>query len=235
MSPVKETLRSVPLFASLTDEAITALDRQCIWRRYDADQEIVGQGEPDTDVYFVIAGQARVVIPAVKKRETLFRDIHAGSFFGELAAIDGRERSASILAMTNATIARMPALVFKNLMHENPAVCDVILGFLVNQIRTLTDRVNEFSNLNVRHRIYAELLRMASPQSRKTAGNKAEAVISPPPYQHEIAARVATHREAVSREMKELEREGLLTKRRGALVLTDPSQLASRIEKALEE
>lgn len=230
MSRIKETLATVPLFKGLEAATLARLDTQCAFRRYAADQEILGQGETNTDVYFVIAGQARVFIPSIKRRETLFRDIETGAFFGELAAIDGRERSASIIALTGTTIARMPAGVFRDLVFEHPGVCDRILGFLVGQIRNLTERVNEFATLSVRHRIYAELLRMAGPVSEGR-----EAVITPPPFQHEIAARVATHREAVSREMKDLEREGLLIKRRGALVLTDPAVLGERIEQSLDD
>jgi CRP/FNR family transcriptional regulator, cyclic AMP receptor protein len=60
-----------------------------------------------------------------------------------------------------------------------------------------------------------------------------ETKITPPPPTHaELAARVSTHREAVSRELKSLERTGLIDRRRGAIVLLKPSELYARIEKA---
>ena len=70
----------------------------------------------------------------------------------------------------------------------------------------LSNRVNEFTNLDVRHRIYAELLRLSRPED----GKASRAVISPPPVHGEIAARVSTRREAVARELKALERDGLI-------------------------
>jgi DNA-binding MarR family transcriptional regulator len=90
--------------------------------------------------------------------------------------------------------------------------------------------VNEFSTLDVRHRIHAELLRL----SRTEAGDPARAVISPPPVHAEIAARISTRREAVARELKALERDNLIERRRGALVLTDVDRLRRMINEAIE-
>ena len=223
-----ETLARIPLFEGLDAADIRRLDIQCLWRRYDAGTEILGYKDESSDVYFVAAGKARVMIPSVKGKDTIFRDIDAGEFFGELAAFDGKERSASILALTNATLAKMSDHVFRDAVANHPPVCVRILEMLVFRIRSLSDRVNEFRTLPVNNRVHAELLRLARPGK---SGGK-EAIISPPPYHHEIAARVSTHREAVSRELKRLERQGLLEKRRGALVLKDIGALAELIERA---
>jgi CRP/FNR family cyclic AMP-dependent transcriptional regulator len=96
------------------------------------------------------------------------------------------------------------------------------------QIRMLANRVNEFTTLDVRHRIYAELLRLSRPE----AGKEKRGVISPPPVHAEIAARVSSRREAVAREFKALERAGLLERRRGAIVLTDTPRLRQLIDQA---
>jgi CRP/FNR family transcriptional regulator, cyclic AMP receptor protein len=97
-------------------------------------------------------------------------------------------------------------------------------------VRILANRVNEFTTLDARHRIYAELLRLSRPE----AANAKQAVVSPPPVHAEIAARVSSRREAVARELKALERAGLLERRRGALVLTDTQRLRQLIEAATE-
>jgi CRP-like cAMP-binding protein len=79
--------------------------------------------------------------------------------------------------------------------------------------------------MDVKHRIYAELLR----RSRTDPTDDHRAVVSPPPVHADIAARVSTRREMVARELKALEREGLLTKRRGAFVITDVPSLLQRL------
>lgn len=162
-------------------------------------------------------------------REVLLRQINAGELFGELAAIDGQPRSSGIVATTDVTIARMPASVFRATIQAHSEVCDKLLGILAGQIRTLANRVNEFSTLDVRYRIYAELLRL----SRTDGANTGRGIISPPPVHAEIAARVSTRRETVAREFKALERAGLIERRRGAIALSDVHHLGRLIEEAI--
>jgi CRP/FNR family cyclic AMP-dependent transcriptional regulator len=230
MSRQTETLAKIGLFRSLDARAIGHLDTQCSWRRASRKQWIIDYQDQSNDVFFIVSGTVRVKIQSISGREVLLREIKAGEFFGELAAIDNQPRSAGIIAVTDATVARMPAGVFRNAVHTHPHVCDQLLALLAGQIRMLANRVNEFSTLAVRHRIYAELLRLARPEAGRPAG----AVISPPPVHAEIAARVSARREAVAREFKSLERAGLLERRRGAIVLTDTERLNRLIEEAAE-
>ena len=122
----------------------------------------------------------------------------------------------------------MSALVFRDILHKHPDVNDQVLRLLVARVRALTQRVNEFSSMHVKHRIYAELLRRARPDP----SDQRQGMVSPPPVHSDIAARVSTRREMVARELKVLERAGLLTKRRGALVITSVSALAQRLQSA---
>jgi CRP-like cAMP-binding protein len=176
------------------------------------------------DLYFVSRGHVRVLIRRRAGKESILRDIRDGEYFGELAAIDGRPRSAAIIAVTDSIIARMPPAIFRDIVHAYPDVCDQLLVLLASQIRMLANRVTEYGTFDVRTRIYAELLRLAR------TGQNGEAVISPPPTHAELAARVSSHREAITRELNSLARAGLLDRRRGALVLLDPARLASLVE-----
>jgi len=182
-----------------------------------------------TDLFFVLRGHVRVVITAAS-REVILGDIRDGEFFGELAAIDQRPRSAGILAVTDTLIARMPASVFRRVVHEYPDACDQVLQTLVGQIRTLSNRANEQSNLGVRQRLYAELLRLA----RTPVSGDGQLVVSPPPTHAELAARVSSHREAMTRELNALVRARLIERRRGAIVLLDGDRLRSMIADARE-
>ncbi|MDJ0951297.1 MAG: Crp/Fnr family transcriptional regulator [Alphaproteobacteria bacterium] len=231
MTRHSETLARIPLFRELDENEVRDLDTRCIWRRYDAKQEILGYGDDGTDVYFVLTGRVRVCIRSPQGREVIVADIDAGDFFGDLAAIDGAPRSASIVALTGVTVAKMPARVFKEMLDRHPDVSGEMMRRLAGRLRELLQRFNEFGTLKVSKRIYAELLRMSRPRGRDST----EAVISPPPYHAEIAARISTRREAVTRELSKLERQGLVEKGRGALVLRDPEALARLIEQDEDE
>ena len=225
-----ETLAKVDLFRSLDAAAIRQLESRCSWRRAPRNAWIIGYQETSNDVFFIVSGTVRVKIQSVSGREILLREIHAGEFFGELAAIDNQPRSSGIIAVTDVTIARMPASVFRAVLREHPDACDQLLVLLAGQIRMLSNRVSEYSTLNVRHRIYAELLRLSRPEP----GRPERGLISPPPAHGDIAARVGTRRESVARELKALERAALIERRRGAIVLTNMGRLQELLDEAME-
>ncbi len=225
MSATTDTLGRVPLFRSLAPAATQRLDRACAWRRAQAREWVLDYQAGGTDLYFVVRGHVRVVI-AGAERETILRDIRDGEFFGELAAIDRQPRSAGIVAMTDTVLAVMPAEVFRQAVHEHPDVCDQVLAALVAQVRTLANRANEASCLTVKHRIYAELLRLSRP-------GISGPVVSPPPTHAELAGRVNSHREAVTRELGAMDRAGLIERRRGAIVLLNADRLRQEVAEAV--
>ena len=119
----------------------------------------------------------------------------------------------------------MPAGVFRRAVHEHPDVCGQLLQVLVAQIRTLANRANEQTPLDGRQRLYAELLRLARP----ALGDGDRLIVSPPPTHAELAARVSSHREAITRELNALDRAGLIERRRGAISLLDADRLRRMI------
>jgi CRP/FNR family cyclic AMP-dependent transcriptional regulator len=225
-----ETLARITLFRSLDAAKIELLDTQCSWHRAAHNQWIIDYQDTSNDVFFVVSGTLRVKIQSVSGREVLLREINAGEFFGEIAAIDNQPRSSGILAVTDVTFARMPAPVFRATVHAHPDVCDQLLEQLAGYVRTISNRVTEYTTLDARHRIYAELLRLSRPDT----GKPKQAVVSPPPVHADLAARVSIRRESVTRELKALERAGLIEKRRGAMVLTDTARLRQMIAEASE-
>lgn len=225
MSRRRESLGQTPLFASLGAEDLSALDSRCIWRTVRAGEWLIDDQSDGTDVFFVLSGHARVVI-GTSAREIILADIRDGEYFGELSAIDGRPRSAGIRAIADTVVARMSNAVFREIIHRYPSVCDKILTTLVASIRTLDNRVNEQTNFDVRERLCAELLRLSR------AGIGGRLVVSPPPTHAELAARISTHREAVTKILNALEREGAISRTRGAITLKYPDRLRQIVAEA---
>lgn len=229
MGPTEKraALESLELLQGLlSPQALDALAALCTWRSFNRDQEVVSQDSPGNDVHFIARGRVRVAIFAGSGREVAFRDLGAGKSFGELSAIDGQARSASVVALEPSWIATLSRERFWAVLREHPAVTEQLLRQLAALVRNLTERVVDFSTLAVRNRIQAELVRMA--REAGVAGN--QAILAPAPRHADIGSRVSTNREAVARELAELARNGLVEKRRGALVLLDVQALAAMVE-----
>ena len=227
VTKTERTLGGIPLFRTLTKADLDRLETTCIWREYAAGQWVIDHEGDGTDIFVVLRGHLRVVT-ATGGRETILRDLHDGEYFGELAALDSRPRSAGVLAVTTSTLACMPAATLRGAIHDHPDVCDQILATLVGQIRMLANRANETAGLSARQRMWAEMLRLAGSK-RATLGN---AILSPPPTHAELAARIGSHREAVTRELNAMERSGLIARRRGAIELLDTTRLRRMVDEA---
>ncbi len=231
MEKASETLSGIELFKSLPAPDIAALVKRCQWRRYGAGQEIVGHLDDTKDVYFIVTGAVRVTVFSLSGKEVAFRDMRVGESFGELAAIDGGPRSANVAALADSLIASMPANVFTQTLASHPEVAGAVMRHLTRLVRRLSDRVFEISTLAVRNRIHAELLRLA----RRNMDDDNTARISPAPTHADIASRVSTHREAVTREFNALTRAGLIGRKSGAIVIRDVAALARMVEEVLGE
>jgi CRP-like cAMP-binding protein len=212
------TLAKFPLFAGLAAEHIRALDGRCLWRRVPGEEWVLDYKGDGGDVYFVYSGLARVVIVSAG-REMILRDIREGQYFGHYSAIDGKPRSAAIVAVTDSVIARMSSVVLWEAVHAYPTVRENILRDLVGDIRTANQRAHEQANYDVRKRLCAELIRLS-----RTTG-EGRVVVSPPPTHAEFAARISTHREAVTKALSALEKEGMITRSPSAIVLLDVDRL----------
>ena len=219
-----ETLAGVPMFRSLDHATVNELDKSCTWRRVSAGEWLIGYQDDDNEVFFVVAGSVRVLIYDKLGSEVILADLKVGEVFGELAPLDSSPRTATVLAISDAVVAVMPGRVFLKILHDHPGAAMFLLKLLAARIRDLDNRVFEFSTLSVQERIDRELLRLARPDPN----NARRAIISPPPTHAEIAARVSTHREAVTREMKTLEQEQCLQRTPGAITLLDIPRLTQR-------
>lgn len=220
-------LRGIAVLRGLTDAELAELSGACRWRGYDAGAMVLDQDSDSQDVFFIASGRVRVTIYAESGREVAFRDLGEGGSFGELSAIDGRPRSASVVALTRINVARLPRDRFWALVHGKPAFAENLLRNLAALVRSLTERVLDYSTLGVQNRIQAELVRMA----REAGVNANRAVLSPIPRHADIASRVSTNREAVTRELSQLAAQGVIERQPNALVIGDLSRLADMVER----
>jgi CRP/FNR family cyclic AMP-dependent transcriptional regulator len=190
-------------------------------RRYQRKEMIIAHDEETRDVFFVLEGSARATVYSEAGRAVAYRDVEPGGIFGEIAAIDGRPRSATVIGLEPVLVAKLPQATFREMVKSHPDFTWALLTHLSRQTRRMTERIYEFSTLVMRKRLVRELLRLAEAEGSAAA----RAEIRPAPTHSDLAARISTHREAVSREMSTLAKQKLIEKRKGVLVLPDVARL----------
>ena len=175
---------------------------------HDRDELVISQNDRSLDVFFVLKGTARAAGLSEEGKLVTYREIPEGAIFGELSAIDNRPRSANVVAVGKLTVGRMTQADFRGVIDTDEAFRWAFLSYASEQIRIMTDRIFEFSTMVVRDRLIGELLRMTETQ--EALNGRVE--IPNAPTHYELASRISTHREAVSREMSSLSKQGLVTK-----------------------
>ena len=182
---------------------------------------LLEKGSRSTDVFFLLQGRAEVLLYSSSGREVCVNDIGPGDMFGEIAALDGEPRSASIVASSELLLAAMRGPDFMKCLESSPAAGIWLARKLASRSRRLTEQVFELSALNVRARIHCELLRLARTGEPCSGGIE----VRPAPTHAELASRIGTHREAVTREMRALSESKIIRHGRRSLLIVDLARL----------
>ncbi|MBV8535638.1 MAG: Crp/Fnr family transcriptional regulator [Alphaproteobacteria bacterium] len=226
-----QSVAGIELLKPLTPAERQAVERRCRWRSFDEGEQIIDRETQSEDVFFVISGTARVVNYSPGGREVSYDDIGPGGVFGELAALDNRPRSASVVAKTDMATASLTAAAFRELLLQHPPIAMALLRRLAEVVRESTDRIMDLSTLGAHNRIFAELLRLARESDPKAFEERAnQARIRPVPHHVDIASRVSTARETVARVMSDLSKNGVVDRERDAMVLLDVGRLAKMVK-----
>lgn len=219
-------LDNIELLNGLSGDMLAKLAADCRWRDVEKGAEIVAAEAGATDVCFVSRGRVRVTFYSPGGREVAFRDLSEGSSFGELSAIDGEARSASVVTLDDSVIVSITRDRFWRLLHESPEVSANVLRSLAALVRDLSARVVDTTVLTVPQRVRAEIVRLA-----RATGHKAKSALIPKSPTHaELASQIGATREAVSRELSRLASQGFVERRGRDLLVHEVALLAATIE-----
>jgi CRP/FNR family transcriptional regulator, cyclic AMP receptor protein len=191
-----------------------------------AGQVILSSGGETRELYIVLEGSVRIALFASSGREVAIREMGAGELFGELAAIDGLARSATVVASTDGKLAVIPTAAFFSAIEQHPQMALWLLRRFAAMIRASTGKIFELGTLPARNRLHCELLRLAEDGAVSAEG----VVIAPAPTHADFAARIGSHREMVTREFGTLSESGALRQFGRRLVLLDLGQLMQEIQ-----
>ncbi len=220
-----DSISKIPVFRNMSEESVAAYSKRCSWRSYDENELVIDYEDDTCDVRFITSGKVRIILRIATGKEVILTEMGDGDFFGEIAAIDNDGRSANVTALSRSQMCIMPQAVFMELLDEEPEFNRAVMRTLAERVRHLNLRLAEHCFLQTKHRLYSELLR----QSRPRLGHEDQRSISPPPTQKDLASRIGTRREVVSREIANLKRSGVVDKTTGALILCDLPRLNAMI------
>ncbi len=222
-------LENIRLFRGFDDDWLHNIERQCRWRSFDVDENILDRDNIDSDVFFATRGSVLIVNFSQSGREIALARIAAGSYFGELAAIDGDPRSANVIALEPCVVGALTPKVFNDIFNHDPILSARLMRRLAPIIRTCDERIMDLSTLGAHQRVYLELLRL----SEIDPDNSGALLIGPMPGQKDIASQASTTRETVTRAISQLVADGIAERNQKSLYIRDRTRfehLASALD-----
>src|SRR3569833_2498456 len=223
---VGRRLSDFSLFTDLEESERKSIEQRCHKRTYARNETILDKGSQSREVFFVLKGAVSVITFSPAGRAVTLAAVKAGDFFGELAAIDGQPRSASVSAIEKTEIAIMPPELFIELVRNRALVSFRLLERLARMVRASGLRILELSTLQAAQRVYPDLLRMAQPD----AAVPGLFVVRPLPPMREIASMTSTSRETVNRAISQLYDSGVLKRKGRNLYIMDRSKLEEIVQ-----
>lgn len=218
------SLAAFELFQTIKESERLSIERHCTQRVWPAGAMIVvGHATSSANVYFVVAGRCQVLtrIPG-RNRDVVLDEVGPGSFFGEMAAIDGEPRSAAVVAVERSQIVEMTTATFTQLLTDHPPAALVVMRRMSEVIRQADSAIMDLSGLHAQARVCAELLRRA----RTGRGLPPDVgAIAPIPRHGDIAARACTARETVTRVLSDLMHRKLIQREPQRLLLNSIAAL----------
>ncbi len=215
------SLASIEILCGLPEDVLGRLEDACQWRDYTAGDKLMGRGDLSHDVFFILSGTAHVMNFAASGRIVAFASLERGDYFGELAAIDGLPRSATVVAATPCSVAILPGSEFRRLVASDPDLALTLLKRLAEIIRNCDDRIFNLTSMGAAQRICLELLRLSEPDP----GARDAWVIHPVPTQATLASVAGTSRETVARMIRRLSTEGIVERKSRTLYIRDRKRL----------
>lgn len=204
---------NVDLLSDLNGTERADLAKRCRWLRFKNGEQVLGKESDDRDVYFVVEGSVQIVNFSITGREIAFARVPAGSYFGELSAIDGLPRSASVVAAEKCLLATLAPEAFQDLILRRPEIALQLLRRLGSIVRSCDERIMDLSTLGAVQRVYQHVLGLAEPSPVDPEAWQIRAM----PTQKSIAAMASTTRETAARAIGQLTGAGII-ERKGRMV-----------------
>lgn len=194
-------------------------------RSEEAGAPILFQGADARTVGLIISGTAKAVAYSAEGEETWLGRFSPGEFFGHMAFLTNAPVRYEIAAETDVTLCMISARRVEALMRDDKRLSERFAKDLALRLDVMMTRLVEALTLSARGRICAELLRLSNP----IGISPDRWVIRPNPVFVELALRINSTRETVSRTVSDLDKKGIISREAGAIVINQPDRLKDAV------
>ena len=217
----ERSLAGIELLKMVSPEELAAVERACQWEHHKPGSWLFERGQETSHVYFIIEGTVRVLNYSSSGRVMWFASVGPGGLLGELSAMDGLPRSATVVADRPSFMAKYPAKDFRNLVETVPEFASALIRRMAEIIRDFDEQIINLSGLTASQRVCLQLLRLAEPDPVSSDSW----LVYPLPTQTVLAGEAGTTRETVARVFGRLTEKGLIHRKGRSLYIHDRQTL----------
>jgi CRP/FNR family transcriptional regulator len=220
------TLRRVPLFTELSDQQLGAIAERAARKRYERSSTVFSEGDVCAELLIVEEGSVKLLKSAANGRQQLIEIERPGNTLAEVPVFDGGRYTVTALVVEPTVLLRLDAEQFRGMCLRQPEVALKVIKALGHRLRRLETLVEELSFSTVRGRLIAHLLHLARERGRRD-GSSVDFELNE--NNEELAARVGTVRELISRNLGRLHGDGLIEMRRRFVRIPDVQRLEDEV------
>jgi CRP/FNR family transcriptional regulator, cyclic AMP receptor protein len=212
-------LRRHPIFCDLDAEAFEQLCRYAKHATLKRGATIYSKGDPGNSLYVVIPGTAKMSISSPDGRSAILNLIGPGEIFGEIALLDGRERTADATANTNCEVFIIDRREFLPFVRSQPALAMKFIELLCARLRWTSDQVEQIILQDLPGRLASALIRLTE-RHKATQGGRAIAIT-----QQEISEMVGMSRESINKQLRAWASRNWVRLEHGAIIVLEVGPL----------
>jgi CRP/FNR family transcriptional regulator len=223
LAQIKTTLQHLRHFSELPDEVQHAIAQSASHRHFNAGQVIYVEGEPAESIYILESGWVKATRMTREGREQAMMFLRPVEIFGDIAVFTGTTYPGTVVALEDVDVWVIPAKTILDLIPRHPELAMAIIRHLGGRVLHYISLVEDLSLRNVEARLANTLLRHAELIDGQLIVPRREWTTF-----DEMATRLGTVRDVLSRALKTLESEGLLKVEKQSITLLDPKGLEER-------
>jgi CRP/FNR family cyclic AMP-dependent transcriptional regulator len=210
------------LFQQLSDSERDALFTRARMRKYAANENIFLMGSPGDDMVTVVSGTIRISVPSHNGKEVVLAILGPGEICGEIALLDGKERTADANAATECSVVVLERRDVLAFFAKTPGAWMKLIDVLCARMRTVDHQMAEFALASLPERLAGALLRLAISDGHAADGLPIECIYI---TQRELGNVIGATRESVNKHLRAWQRKGCVRIADGLIVITNRAGL----------